>query len=40
MEIERHESQAVVRRRLPILERATLAEKGIKIPNPKGFMWT
>jgi hypothetical protein len=35
MEIERHESKVVVKRRHAILDRATLLEKGIKIPNPK-----
>jgi hypothetical protein len=40
MEIERRELEVVVKRRCAILDRATLLEKGIKIPNPKRFMWT
>jgi ribosomal protein L32E len=35
MEMEWQESKVVARRRHAILERATLLEKGIKIPNPE-----
>ncbi len=35
MEIERHESKAIAKRRHVILDRATLLKKGIKILNPK-----
>ncbi len=38
--MERHEAKVVVKRRHIILDRATLLEKGIKILNPKHFMWT
>jgi hypothetical protein len=34
MEMERRESKVVVKRRRVILDKATLLEKGIKIPNP------
>jgi hypothetical protein len=40
MEMERHEVEVVVKRRRVILDRATLLEKGIKILDPKRFMWT
>jgi hypothetical protein len=30
----------VAKRRCTILDRVTLLEKGIKIPNPEHFMWT
>jgi len=40
MEMEQREAKMVVKRRHAILSRATLLEKGIKIPNPKHFMWT
>jgi hypothetical protein len=40
MEIERCESEAITKRRCVILDKVTLLEKGIKIPNPKQFMWT
>jgi hypothetical protein len=40
MEIERHESEVVMRRKHVILDRVTLLEKGIKIPDPERFMWT
>jgi hypothetical protein len=40
MEIERSESQAIVKKRRAILDRTTLLEKGIKILDPKRFMWT
>jgi len=29
-----------MKRRHAILDRVTLLKKGIKIPNPKHFMWT
>ncbi len=38
--MEQHDAKMVVKRRCAILDRATLLEKGIKIPNPKCFMWT
>jgi hypothetical protein len=38
--MERHEVEAVVKRRRVILDRATLLEKVIKILDPKRFMWT
>ncbi len=38
--MERHESKLVIKRKNMISNRATLLEKGIKIPNPKRFMWT
>jgi hypothetical protein len=40
MEMERHESQAIVNKRCTILDIVTLMEKDIKIPNLKQFMWT
>jgi hypothetical protein len=40
MEMEQCEVEAIVKRRHIILGRATLMEKGIKIPNAKRFMWT
>ncbi len=40
MEIERRESKAIAKRRHVILNRTTLLKKGIKILNPKWFMWT
>jgi hypothetical protein len=30
----------VAKRRCAILDKATLLKKGIKIPDPKQFMWT
>jgi hypothetical protein len=33
MEMEQHEAKTVTKRRRIILNRATLLEKGIKIPN-------
>jgi hypothetical protein len=30
----------VAKGRLVILDKTTLLEKGIKIPNPEQFMWT
>ncbi len=38
--MERHEAEAIVKRRRVILDRATLLEKVIKILDPKRFMWT
>jgi hypothetical protein len=32
--------KVIAKRRRAILDRATLLEKGIKIPDPKWFMWT
>jgi hypothetical protein len=40
MEIERCESKVVAKRRCVILDKVTLLEKGIKIPNLEQFMWT
>ncbi len=40
MEMERRELEVIVKRRCPILDKATLMEKGIKIPNLDRFMWT
>jgi hypothetical protein len=40
MEMERREVEAIVKRRHTILEKASLLEKGIKILDPEGFMWT
>jgi ribosomal protein L32E len=40
MEMERRESEVVVKKRCAILDRAIFLEKGIKILNPKRFMWT
>jgi hypothetical protein len=33
MEIEKHESEVTVKRRCAILDKATLLDKGIKIPD-------
>jgi len=38
--MEQHEAEAIMKRRHAILDRITLLEKGIKILNPKRFMWT
>jgi hypothetical protein len=38
--MEQHEAKVVAKRRNAILDRATLMEKGIKILDPKCFMWT
>jgi hypothetical protein len=35
MEMEKHESKAIAKRRRAILDRTTLLEKGIKILNPE-----
>ncbi len=40
MEMEQCEAKVVAKRRHAILDKATLLEKGIKIPNPEHFMWT
>ncbi len=40
MKIERHEVEAVAKRRRAILDKATLLEKRIKISNLERFMWT
>jgi hypothetical protein len=40
MEIERHDSEAIAKRRHAILDRTTLLEKGTKISDVKQFMWT
>jgi hypothetical protein len=40
MEIVKHELEVVAKRRRAILDKATLMEKGIKIPDLERFMWT
>jgi hypothetical protein len=35
-----HETEVVARKKCIVMDKATLLEKGIKIPNPKRFMWT
>jgi hypothetical protein len=40
MEMEQREAKVIVKRRCAILDRVTFLEKGIKIPDPKHFMWT
>jgi hypothetical protein len=40
MEMEQLEVEAIVKRRRAILDKATILEKGIKIPDTKPFMWT
>jgi hypothetical protein len=40
MEIERCELEAIAKRRCVFLDIATLLERGIKIQDPKQFMWT
>jgi len=40
MEMEQHEAKGIAKRRHVILDRITLLEKGIKIADPKHFMWT
>jgi hypothetical protein len=40
MEMEKCESEVVVKKKNTILNKTTLMEKGIKIPNFKQFMWT
>jgi hypothetical protein len=38
--MEEREVEAIAKRRCAILDRVTLLEKGIKILDPKRFMWT
>jgi hypothetical protein len=38
MEMEQCEAKAITKRRCVILDKATLLEKGIKIPYPERFM--
>ncbi len=38
--MEQCEAEVVAKKRRTILDRATLMEKGIKIPHPEQFMWT
>ncbi len=38
--MEQHEAKAITKKRPAILDRATLLEKDIKIPDPKHLMWT
>ncbi len=38
--MEQREVKAVAKRRCAILDRTTLLKKGIKILDPKQFMWT
>jgi hypothetical protein len=40
MEIERRELEVVAKRICVILDKTTLLEKNIKIPNLEQFMWT
>ncbi len=40
IEIERCELKVVGKRRRAIVDKVTFLDKGIKIPNPKRFMWT
>jgi hypothetical protein len=40
MEIKKHELEVVVKRGRVILNITTLLKKGIKIQDPKRFMWT
>ncbi len=40
MEMQQSEAKAITKTRRVILDRITLLEKGIKIPNPERFMWT
>jgi len=40
MEMEKHEAEGVMKKRCIILDRATFLKKGIKILDPKCFMWT
>ncbi len=39
MEIENQELESVAMKRCTILDKTTLLENGIKIPNPEQFMW-
>ncbi len=38
--MEQHEMEVIVKKRCAILDRATILEKCIKIPDPEQFMWT
>ncbi len=40
MEIERCELETIMKRRCAILDKVTILEKGIKIPDPERFIWT
>jgi hypothetical protein len=40
MEMERHESEVVTKKRHAIPDKARLLEKGIKILDHERFMWT
>jgi hypothetical protein len=40
MEIERCDLEVIAKKRHVILDKVTLLKKGIKILNPKQFMWT
>jgi hypothetical protein len=40
MEMEKCESKAIANKRRVILDKATLMENGIKIPDLDRFMWT
>jgi hypothetical protein len=40
MEMHQREAKAIAKRRFIILDIVTLLEKGIKILDPKRFMWT
>ncbi len=40
MEMEKCEAEAVTEKKRTLLDRVTLLEKGIKIPNPDQFKWT
>jgi hypothetical protein len=39
MEIKMCELDAATKRRHTIMDRVTFLEKGIRIPDPKQFMW-
>jgi hypothetical protein len=40
MEMEQHEVKVATRRRCIVLDRATILETNIKIPDPKRIIWT
>jgi hypothetical protein len=40
MEMESRKSEVVAKRKRAILDKGTLLDKDIKIPNPNRFMWT
>jgi hypothetical protein len=40
MEMERHESKVIAKKRHTILDKATFPKKGIKNLDPERFMWT